>query len=208
MYVFTVTIIKLIKQFEHADFSQLHFHKIQVCIVWIECSCTNCACFGNVCKESKLFHYSFTCNFLIWTYIHTCMLYNFIFIFILDSCRKVPYIAGADPALCLHPKQKRGRTLQIWRSTKGGSNLQVGQVICVYPEGEKAGLTPHVGFDPAIGALCKRDISVGSMWKFLMKTSTVKAPVFGTLNSAISNFQTWFVRTVMERVAGCTCIHV
>ena len=32
--------------------------------------------------------------------------------------------------------------------------------------------------------------------KFL--TGTVKAPVFGTLNSAISNFQTWFVRTVME----------
>ena len=28
--------------------------------------------------------------------------------------------------------------------------------------------------------------------------STVNAPVFGTLNSAISNFQTWFVRTVME----------
>ena len=27
---------------------------------------------------------------------------------------------------------------------------------------------------------------------------TVKAPEFGTLNSAISNFQTWFVRTVME----------
>ena len=27
---------------------------------------------------------------------------------------------------------------------------------------------------------------------------TVRAPVFGTLNSAISNFQTWFVRIVME----------
>ena len=32
----------------------------------------------------------------------------------------------------------------------------------------------------------------------IVKASTVKAPVFGTLNSAISNFQTWFVRTVME----------
>ena len=27
---------------------------------------------------------------------------------------------------------------------------------------------------------------------------TVKAPVFGTLNSAISDFQTQFVRTLME----------
>ena len=32
----------------------------------------------------------------------------------------------------------------------------------------------------------------------IIKYITVKAPVFGTLNSAISNFQTWFVRTVME----------
>ena len=31
---------------------------------------------------------------------------------------------------------------------------------------------------------------------------TVKAPV-GTLNSAISNFQTWFVRTVMEVLKYC-----
>ena len=33
--------------------------------------------------------------------------------------------------------------------------------------------------------------------------STVKAPVFGTLNSAISNFQTRFVRTVMEVLKYC-----
>ena len=33
--------------------------------------------------------------------------------------------------------------------------------------------------------------------------STVKAPVFSTLNSAISNFQTWFVRTVMEVLKYC-----
>ena len=32
---------------------------------------------------------------------------------------------------------------------------------------------------------------------------TVKAPVFGTLNSAISNFQTRFVRTVMEVLKYC-----
>ena len=31
----------------------------------------------------------------------------------------------------------------------------------------------------------------------------VKAPVFGTLNSAISNFQTWFFRTVMEVLKYC-----
>ena len=34
-------------------------------------------------------------------------------------------------------------------------------------------------------------------------TCTVKAPVFCTLNSAISNFQTWFVRTVMEVLKYC-----
>ena len=33
--------------------------------------------------------------------------------------------------------------------------------------------------------------------------STVKAPVFGTLNSAISNFQTGFVRTVMKVLKYC-----
>ena len=33
-------------------------------------------------------------------------------------------------------------------------------MICVYTEGQKAGLTPHLGFDPAIGALCKRGINV------------------------------------------------
>ena len=34
---------------------------------------------------------------------------------------------------------------------------------------------------------------------------TVKAPIFGTLNSAISNFQTCFVRIVMEvlNFVGC-----
>ena len=38
---------------------------------------------------------------------------------------------------------------------------------------------------------------------FTITSSTVKAPVFGTLNSAISNFQTWFVRTVMEVLEYC-----
>ena len=32
---------------------------------------------------------------------------------------------------------------------------------------------------------------------------TVKAPVFGNLNSAIGNFQTWFGRTVMELLKYC-----
>ena len=35
------------------------------------------------------------------------------------------------------------------------------------------------------------------------KCTTVKAPVFGTLNSAISNFHTRFVRTVMEVLKYC-----
>ena len=37
-----------------------------------------------------------------------------------------------------------------------------------------------------------------SLFYHVRIVGTVKAPVFGTLNSAISNFQTWFVRTVME----------
>ena len=44
------------------------------------------------------------------------------------------------------------------------------------------------------------------LWSFTMTvtyTCTVKAPVFGTLNSAISNFHTWFVRTVMEVLKYC-----
>ena len=39
---------------------------------------------------------------------------------------------------------------------KAGQTLQSGQVIWVYTEGQKVGLTPQLGFDPAIGALCKR----------------------------------------------------
>ena len=38
---------------------------------------------------------------------------------------------------------------------------------------------------------------------FKLERHTVRAPVFGTLNSAISNFQTWFVRTVMEVLKYC-----
>ena len=76
---------------------------------------------------------------------------------------KVPYIAG-QTRLSVYQKiyMKKavsdpacGRTLRIWRSTKGGSDPASGQVICVYIEGQKACLTPHVGFDPTIGALCK-----------------------------------------------------
>ena len=72
---------------------------------------------------------------------------------------KVAYIAGADPAFCLHTQKcgvrprMRGRTLQIWRSTKGGSDpaIRAGD-LCLH-WGEKG------GSDPAIGALCKRSIS-------------------------------------------------
>ena len=39
--------------------------------------------------------------------------------------------------------------------------------------------------------------------KCIYNHATVKAPVFGTLNSAISNFQTWFVNTVMEVLIYC-----
>ena len=37
----------------------------------------------------------------------------------------------------------------------------------------------------------------------ILDTGTVKAPVFGTLNNAISKFQTLFVRTVMEVLKYC-----
>ena len=74
---------------------------------------------------------------------------------------KVPYIAGADLAFCLH-KKKCG--CQTPHAGSNPTNLeehkrqvrppQSGQVICVYTEGQKAGLTPYLGFDPAIGAHC------------------------------------------------------
>ena len=61
---------------------------------------------------------------------------------------------------------------------------------------------------PCVGLLHVRDDA--PLWKCkaglkLGGTSpgTVKAPVFGTLNGAISNFQTWFVRTVMEVLKHC-----
>ena len=37
-----------------------------------------------------------------------------------------------------------------------GQTPQSEQVYSVYTEGQKAGLTPHLGFDPAIGSPCKR----------------------------------------------------
>ena len=45
--------------------------------------------------------------------------------------------------------------------------------------------------------------SIANLRIYLSFSSTVKPPVFGTLNSAISNFQTWFVRTVMEVLKYC-----
>ena len=56
---------------------------------------------------------------------------------------EVPYIAGADPAFRLHTRKMRCQTPQSE------------QVYSVYTEGQKAGLTPHLGFDPAIGSPCK-----------------------------------------------------
>ena len=46
---------------------------------------------------------------------------------------------------------------------KAGQTPQSGQVNSVYTEGKQmqnAGLTPHLGFDPTIRALCKRGINV------------------------------------------------
>ena len=45
------------------------------------------------------------------------------------------------------------------------------------------------------------NVKFWSLYKF--NWCTVRAPVFGTLNSAISNYQTWFVRTVMEVLKCC-----
>ena len=42
-----------------------------------------------------------------------------------------------------------------------------------------------------------------SAYSLLVDTHIVRAPVFGILNSAISNFQTWFDRTVMEVLKYC-----
>ena len=64
--------------------------------------------------------------------------------------------AVSDTACGVKPYKFRG-------AQKAGQTPQSGQVICVYTEGQKAGLTPHVGFDPAIGALCKRS-KYGTTW--------------------------------------------
>ena len=90
---------------------------------------------------------------------------------------KVPYIAGADPAFCLHTQKKQCQTPHAGSNP---TNLEEqkrrvrprnrGRWFCVYTEGQKAGLTPHLGFDPAIGALCKRGI-----WEHLIWVTCVHA---------------------------------
>ena len=45
--------------------------------------------------------------------------------------------------LSVYKKKMRGRTLQIWRSTKGGSDPAIGAGDCIYTKGQKAGLTPQ-----------------------------------------------------------------
>ena len=66
---------------------------------------------------------------------------SFLFTHTKKRCQ-TPHAAGSNPTN-LEEHKRRVRTLQS------------GQVICVYTEGQKAGLTPHLEFDPAIGALCK-----------------------------------------------------
>ena len=45
---------------------------------------------------------------------------------------------------------------------------------------------------------CTEGIGILMMEMYGTMEGTVRVPVIGTLNRAISNFQTWFVRTVME----------
>ena len=49
----------------------------------------------------------------------------------------------------------------------------------------------------------KRRVWPPRIWGSTPQSEYVKASVFGTLNSAISNFQTWFLRTVMEVLKYC-----
>ena len=75
----------------------------------------------------------------------------------------IPYIAGADPCSFLITHTKKAvsdpacgvEPYKFGGAQKAGQTPQSGQVICVYTKGQKAGLTPHLGFNPAIGALCK-----------------------------------------------------
>ena len=61
--------------------------------------------------------------------------------------------AVSDPASGVEP-------YSFGWAQKAGQTPQSRQVNSVYTEGQKAGLTPHLGFDPAIGALCKRGIQL------------------------------------------------
>ena len=56
--------------------------------------------------------------------------------------------AVSDPASGVEP-------YPIGGAQKAGQTPQSEHVDPVYTEGQKAGLTPHLGFDPAIGAPCK-----------------------------------------------------
>ena len=48
-----------------------------------------------------------------------------------------------------------------------------------------------------------QNLFISNLIQHCIRLSTVKAPVFGTFNSAISNFQTRFVRTVMKVLKYC-----
>ena len=49
-----------------------------------------------------------------------------------------------------------------------GQTPQSEQVYSVYTEGQKADLTPHLGFDPAIGSPCKHGNNVGETIFFFL----------------------------------------
>ena len=56
-----------------------------------------------------------------------------------------------------------------------GQTPQSVQVYSVYTEGQKANLTPHLGFDPAIGSPCKqRNCVVGHCIPWLIALSVMQ----------------------------------
>ena len=57
----------------------------------------------------------------------------------------------SDPASSVEP-------YSIGGAQKAGQTPESEHVDPAYTGGQKAGLTPHLGFDPAIGALCKHGI--------------------------------------------------
>ena len=65
--------------------------------------------------------------------------------------------AVSDPASGVEPYPLGGAQM-------AGQTPQLEQVYSVYTEGQKTGLTPHLGFDPAIGSLCKHCKNLKNPW--------------------------------------------